>query len=105
MSRKARLWIGTTLLTVLAINYIIIGVPLFGKAASIETRYKAAMTKQLKASGNIFKGSEDEYLVEIFRRERTAVARSLLILNTVSLSILVLIGSWTAFGLIFRRER
>lgn len=104
MTRKGRLWIGITLLTVLAINYIIIGVPLFQKAWSIESRYKAAMVKQLKASGSLFAGSEDEYLVEIFRKERTSVGRGILILNAVSLSVLILIGSWTAFGLITHRD-
>lgn len=105
MSRKSRLWIGITLLTVLAINYLIIGVPLFAKAGSIESRYKAAVAKQIKASNRIFKGSEDEYLVDIFRRERQAVARSLLVLNTVALSVMILVGSWTAFGLIMHREK
>jgi len=103
MSRKARLWVGITFLTVLAINYIIIGVPLFRKAGSIEARYKAAMIKQLKPAG-IFKSTDDEYMVEIFRRERSAVARNLLILNTASLSIMILIGSWTAFGMLHKEK-
>jgi len=105
MTRKGRLWVGVTLLTVLAINYIIVGIPLIRKAWSVESRYKAAMMKQLKASGSLFTGSEDEYLVEIFRKERTAVGRNILILNTAALSFLIIIGSWTVFGLIFHKEK
>lgn len=105
IGRRARMWAGITLLTVLAVNYAIIGIPLFRKAASIETRYTAAMTKQLKGPGGLFKNTDDEYLVEIFRRERTAVARNLLVLNAIALSCLILIGSWTVFGLVGSKER
>lgn len=100
MSRKARLWIGATLLAVLFINYVLIGVPLLKKASSIEERYKTSMIKQLKSGG-----TEEEYLLDIFRRERSAIARSILLLNTVSLSLLVVIASWTVFGLVLHKGK
>lgn len=100
MSRKARLWVGVTLFGVLVINYCLIGMPLFKKASSIDDRYKAAMLKQLKSGGQ-----EEEYLLDIFRRERSGLARNILVLNTVSLSLLVIITSWTVFGLILRNKR
>ena len=100
MSRTSRMWIGITLFAVLLINYVIIGFPLFKKASSIDSRYKSTMIRQLKSAS-----SEEEYLLDIFRRERSAVARNILVLNTVSLSFLIIIGSWTAFGLIFRKGK
>jgi len=100
MTRKTRLWIGVTLFAVLVANYAFIGVPLFKKALSIDSRYKATMIRQLKSAN-----SEEEYLLDIFRRERSVVARNILVLNTVSLSFLIIIGSWTAFGLIFRKGK
>lgn len=100
MRHRARFWVGVTLFAVLAINYAIIGTPLFRKSASIEGRYKAAMIKQLKSGG-----TEEEYMLDIFRRERSRLAQNILVLNAVSLSIAVLVGSWTVFGLINKDEK
>lgn len=100
MLRKTRMWVGMTLFAVLAINYAIIGAPLFKKSASIEGRYKAAMIKQLKSGV-----TEDEYLLDMFRRERSVLARRILVLNAAALSIFVIMASWTAFGLVHKEKK
>lgn len=103
MSRKARMWVGVTLLIVVVFNYIIVGVPLLRKASSIEDKYKTILIKQVK-SGEILKGSGDEYILEIFKREKSAIDRRILILNCVATSLAILVASWVVFGLITHRK-
>lgn len=105
MDRRARLWTGVTIVAIIVLNYAVIGVPLFRKSQSLAARYKTAVARQLKNGGGIFAGSDDEYLIDIFRRERAAISRNILILNAVSLSALIVIGSWTAFGLVLHKEK
>jgi len=104
MSRKSRLWTGVTLLAVLAINYALIGIPLIRRSASIERKSRAMLMSQVK-SGKVFKDSEEEYLIEIFRRERAGISWKILILNCAGASLLIAIASWTAFGLIVPRRK
>lgn len=104
MSRKARMWVGVTLLIVVVFNYIIVGVPLIRKASSIEDKYKTILIKQVK-SGEILKGSGDEYILEIFKREKSAIDRRILILNCTAASISILVASWVVFGLLFNRKK
>lgn len=104
MTKRARLWTGVTLLIVLAINYAIIGVPLMRKSASIKEKANAIFIRQVK-SGNMLKSSEEDYVLEIFRKEKGAVDRKILILNCAGLSIAVLIASWTVFGMILGKKR
>jgi UPF0716 family protein affecting phage T7 exclusion len=103
MTRKTRLWIGVTLLIVLGFNYALIGFPLYKKSESISDAAKAIYTKQVKAN-KVFKGSRDEYLLEVFRREKKAIESGLLVLNCVSVSAFVIIISWIGFGLIGRKD-
>lgn len=104
MVRKARLWIGVTLFAVIAFNYAAIGFPLLKKSASIKDKYKVTLIKQAK-SGEMFKNSEDEYMLDIFRREKSALDRNILILNCVAISLSAILLSWTLFGLILHKER
>lgn len=105
MIRKARLWIGITLFIILAFNYAIIGFPLYRKAASLNDSSTTLLMKKIK-SGNVLKSGEDEYILEIFRREKASIDRRLLVLNCAAISIVVVLASWTVFGLILhRRER
>ena len=103
MTQKARLWTGATLLLVLALNYAVIGLPLTKKAASLKDRYRAILIKQAK-SGELFKNTDDEYLLDLFRKEKASVERRLLILNCTGISFVILIASWTIFGLIGRKR-
>ena len=105
MSRRGRVWIGITLVALVALNYAIIGIPLFKKAVSLETRYKTAVAQQLKGTRNFFTNTDDEYLIDIFRRERAVIARNTTLLNTISLSALIVVASWTAFGLVLRKGK
>jgi len=103
MTHKARLWTGATLLIVLALNYAVIGLPLANKAASLKDRYRAILIKQAK-SGELFKNSDDEYLLELFRKEKASIERQLLILNCGGASLALLIASWTVFGLLTKKK-
>lgn len=104
MSRNARLWIGVTLLIIIAFNYAAIGIPLLKKSASIQEKSKAILIKQVK-SGEVLKNSEDEYILNIFRREKVSIDHQMIILNTAAISLLIMIVSWTVFGLIAPKKR
>ena len=105
MTRKARLWIGATLVLILAFNYGIVGMPLIRKAMSLNDKATTLVMGKIKA-GNVLKtSSEEEYLLDIFRREKESITRKLILLNAVSLTILIAIGSWTLFGLVMPRRK
>lgn len=104
MSRKARLWIGITLFIILALNYAIIGIPLIKKERSIRNKANAILIRQVK-SGNMFKGSDEEFVLELFRKEKAVLDRNILILNCVVISAAIIIASWTIFGLILHKRR
>ncbi len=95
MRRKARLWTGATLLLLLALNYAMVGMPLYKRRGYIQDRSKAIIVSN---------NSDDEYVLDIFRRETAALDKKIWIINCVSLSLAVIIASWTAFGLIIHHE-
>ncbi|OGW84834.1 MAG: hypothetical protein A2987_07040 [Omnitrophica bacterium RIFCSPLOWO2_01_FULL_45_10] len=104
MTRKARIWIGVTILIIIAFNYCVIGIPLMKKSASIKDKYKSILVKQAK-SGDIFKSAEDEYLLEIFRKEKAAIDKKILILNCVGASMVIILSSWIIFGLVASKKK
>ena len=103
MNPKARLWVGGTLLSVILINYILIGAPLISKSNSVQAKAKAILIKQAKSSG-IFNNSDDEYLIDVFRKEKSAIDTKITILNAIAATLAFFAASWTIFGLIFRRK-
>ena len=103
MTRKARLWVGVTLLGVILFNYAVIGVPLARRGATIDKRAKELTLKMAK-SKSLFGQSDDEYMLEIFRKESHSIDRNLLILNCAAASLAILIGSWTVFGIILHKK-
>jgi hypothetical protein len=103
MNPKKRLWIGLTLLTVILINYALIGVPLLSKSGSIQSKAKAILMKQAKSSG-IFNNSDDEFLLEVFRKEKASIDTKVTALNAVAATLAFIAASWTIFGLIFKRN-
>ena len=105
MTRKARLWIGATLVLILAFNYGIVGMPLIRKAMSLNDKATTLVMGRIKAGHVLRTSSEEEYLLDIFRREKESITRKLIVLNAVSLTILIAIGSWTLFGLVMPRRK
>jgi len=104
MSARARLWIGVTLLVVILVNYALIGVPLISKSSSVQAKAKAILIKQAR-SNNIFSNtSDDEYLIDVFRKEKAAIDMKITILNAIAATLVFFTASWTVFGLIFRRK-
>lgn len=103
MTRSKRIWIGVTLLIVLAFNYSVFGFPLYRKAASLNDKATVMLMNKIK-SGKVLKGSDDEYILDIFRREKIAIDRKLLVLNSLAISFAIIIGSWVVFGLVSRRN-
>lgn len=96
MTRKTRLWIGATLLIVLAFNYAMLGVPLLKRKAYIEKKSKMIV---------VVKNADDEYILDIFRKEKAAVEKNIRLVNTAGLSIAIIIASWTVFGLVFYKKK
>ena len=103
MSPKVRLWIGSTLLIVIFINYTLIGVPLLSKSHSIQSNVKALIIKQAK-SGSFFNNSDDEYLLAVFSKEKSAINSKITLLNAITVTLAFFAASWMIFGLIFKRK-
>jgi len=95
MTHKARAWTGITLLLVLIINYMIIGMPLIKRRAYIKHRANDIL---------VVKNADDEYILDIFRREGISVNKKIRVVNSVGISLAVIIASWTIFGLIFSKK-
>ncbi|MBN1526740.1 MAG: hypothetical protein JW919_04055 [Candidatus Omnitrophica bacterium] len=104
MTRKSRIWIGITLLAVITFNYALIGIPMMRRSAAVEKRAKEIIEKRMK-SRSFFRLSDDEYMIELFRREKAAIDRNLFILNLGAASLVIIVGSWTVFGLIFHKYK
>lgn len=103
MSKKARVWIGTTLLAIIIFNYIAIGLPLYRKMASLDSKIKIMMIKQVK-SGEVLKDSEDNYIIDVLKRETITLDRKIVILNCVAVSVVIIIISWMVFGLVAHKD-
>jgi hypothetical protein len=96
MTRKARLWIGGTLLLVIALNYILIGIPLIKRELSLREKTRSIVMS---------KSGGDEFVLELFRKESIAVRKRQDMLNGISLSLAVIVASWTLFGLVFGKKK
>ena len=103
MSRKARLWTGATLLLALALNYIIIGAPMIRRAEALKVEMRAILIKYSKAGTNITSIDQD-YLLQVFRKEQLSLERQILILNCASATIGLLVISWTVFGILHKKQ-
>ena len=103
MSRNARLWVGVTLFIIIALNYSVVGFPLLRKEASLKDVSKAIYLRQIK-SPDFLKGSKDEYILEVFRKEKASIERGILLLNSVAISLSIVVASWVVFGLIVKRK-
>ena len=96
MSRKARIWIGGTLLIVIALNYVLIGIPLIKRELSLHEKTRSIVMS---------KSADDEFVLELFRKESIAIHKKHDMLNGISLSLAVIVVSWTAFGLVFGKKK
>lgn len=105
MTRKARLWVGATLILALAFNYGIIGMPLIRKAMSLNDKATSVLMNKIKSGNALRTSSEEEYIMDIFRREKEAVTRKLVVVNAIALTFVIIIASWTLFGLVFSRKK
>jgi hypothetical protein len=88
MARKTRIWIGITLLSVLVLNYLVIGIPVYRKMASLDNNIKAMMVKQVK-SGHVLNNSGDTYIIEVLKKEAIGIGRRM---------------SWMIFGLVVYKK-
>ncbi len=92
MTRKARIWIGVTLLTIILFNYLSIGIPLYRRMNSLDNKVKV-----------FTKHSEDTYIVDVLKREMITIDKKIVILNCVAVSTAIIIFSWIIFGLAINR--
>jgi len=93
MSRKARVWIGVTLLAIILFNYLAIGIPLYKRMNSLNDKVR------------IFaKRSEDTYIIDVLRREMVTIDKKIVMLNCVAVSAAIIIASWVIFGLAVHRK-
>ena len=99
MSPKARMWLGITFLLALAVNYIIIDAPMIRRAEALKVEARAILIKYAKST-QTFTDMENDYLLQIFRKEQTNIGRQILVLNCASATLGLLIISWTVFGVL-----
>jgi len=104
MTRKARLWTGVTIFVILALNYAAFAIPLAQRSSSIEERAMVMMREDFE-SGKALKGSENDYILQILKKEKWSVDRKLGTLNLVAGSLAIIIASWTLFGMIANTKR
>lgn len=104
MTRKARLWTGATIFAILALNYTAFAIPLAKRSSSIEERAMAMMREDFE-SGKALKGSENEYVLQILKKEKSSIDRKLGTLNMAAASLAIVIASWTLFGVILNRRK
>ena len=88
MSRKARVWIGVTLLAIILFNYLAIGIPLYRRMGSLNNKV-----------GIFTKHSEDAYVADVLKREMVAIDKKMVMLNCVAVSVAIIIVSWMIFAL------
>lgn len=93
MSRKARVWIGVTLLVIILFNYLAIGVPLYKRMISLGDKVKIFASH-----------SEDTYVVDVLKREIVTINKKVVVLNCVAASVAIIIVSWIMFGLAVKRS-
>ncbi|MDO8525061.1 MAG: hypothetical protein Q7S07_01050 [Candidatus Omnitrophota bacterium] len=105
MTRKGRLWIGGTLILILAFNYGLIGMPLIRKAASLNDKATKILMGKIKAGHALRSSAEEDYILDIFRREKESVTRKLIVVNAIALTFVIIIGSWTLFGLVALKKK
>jgi hypothetical protein len=84
-------------------NYVIIGAPIIRMNEAIKTQTRSILLKQAKA-GELFNNPQDEYLVNLFRKEKASNDRKVLLLNCVSASLAFVVLSWMIFGIAGRRR-
>jgi hypothetical protein len=104
MSGKAKLWLGITLLLALGLNYIIVGAPIIRRNEALKVEARAILLKYAKP-GSTFTDMENDYLLQIFRKEQANIGRQILILNCASATLGLLIISWTAFGVLHSKKK
>ena len=93
MSRKARVWIGVTLLAIILFNYLAIGVPLYRRMGSLGNKIR------------IFtKSSEDAYIIGVLKKETISIDKKIVILNCAAASLAIIVVSWLIFALAVHRE-
>lgn len=98
------MWIGITVLVIVIFNYLSIGIPLYKKNISLRSKIKVMMINQVK-SGQLMKNTEDNYIVEILRKESSALDKKITILNCAAASIIIVITSWLIFSLVMYRKK
>lgn len=103
MSRKARLWTGATLFLALALNYIIIGAPMIRRSEALKVEVRAILLKYAKP-GSAFGDMDNDYLMQVFKKEQNSLGWQILLLNCASATLGLLVVSWTAFGLLHRKK-
>ena len=104
MTRKARLWTGVTMFVILALNYGAFAVPLAQRSSSIEERAMTMMREDFE-SGKALKGSDNDYILQILKKEKSSIDRKLGTLNMAAATLAIIVASWTLFGLILKREK
>ena len=68
--------------------------PLIRKAMSLNDKATTVLMNKIKSGHALRTSSEEEYILDIFRRERESVIRKLVVVNAVALTFVIIIISW-----------
>lgn len=103
ITKKARIWIGVTILIVIGFNYTLIGFPLMQRSDSLIKESRIILQKQAK-SKKLALTTRENYLLDLYRKERISTQRGLLILNCIAASLAIGTISWIIFGIWAHRK-
>jgi hypothetical protein len=81
------------------VNYIIIGAPMIRRSEALKIEVRSILIKYARSSAT-FNEMENDYLMQVFRKEQTNLGRQILVLNCASATLGLFIMSWTVFGVL-----
>ena len=79
--------------------------PLIRKAASLNDKATKILMGKIKTGNALRTSSEEDYILDVFRREKESITRKLIVVNAIALTFVIIIGSWTLFGLVLPRKK
>ena len=102
MIKRERIWIGGTMLAIILLNYGIFAMPLMKKTSTIDEKVQASMKHMIESKKS--SGSEEQYMLQLLMKERSAIDSKLFIINCAGLSLGLIAVSWTIFGMLQRKK-
>jgi hypothetical protein len=73
------------------------------RAEALKVEVRAILLKYAKSDAG-FNNMENDYLMQVFRKEQSGLGRQILLLNCASATLGLLVISWTVFGILHGKQ-